>query len=650
MYIATVIPISKGIKNEELSYFTAQKITIGSIVSVPVRSKVIDAIVIDIEDASNLKGSVKDADFQLKKIEKVKGLPPYRVSFFKVCEKMKNYYASKTGNIVNAMLPKFLIERYSEIFHPKIVEIKESESIKGEKLIFQALFEDRLSWYKTLVREAFAKKESIFICLPTEYDINRFYEAFSKGIEKYVYKFHSNTNKKTLIGDFNSAISETHPILIISTGTFLSIPRYDIKTIVVEQEASTSYKQIHRPYTDIRNFAEALAETEQIRIIFGDTLLRPETLHRHDIGELGEIASPLFRLPQVERQIIVDMKNEKTTAGAQSFQTLSQTTKEMIQYAMAKNETVFLFTVRKGLAGFTVCHDCGHTMLCKNCNTPVVLYGSKQKTANKEERDRIFMCNKCGVKESASAKCPKCDSWNLTPLGIGIDKVYEETKLNFPNANIVQIDKETTSSEKEMQNACNSFYSKKGAILIGTELAFFCLKDKVTHSAIISIDGLMSIPSFNINQKILHLIEKLHSITERNLIIQTRVPENLVLKHILTGNVLPLFRDDLKEREAFGYPPFRRLIKITFRGTSRESEKARSYLEEKFEGYDPQIFSAFIDKIRGQYVTNTVLKIDPSIWKFPPKDEVGTETKNLHQKLSSLPPSFSINIDPEDLL
>lgn len=649
MYIATVIPISKGIKKEELSYFTAKNIDIGSIVSVPLRSKNIEGIIMSIESVSNLKGDLKDADFQMKKIEKVVGPPPYRKSFFETCEKIKNYYATSTGAIVNSMLPKFLIENYDSILHQNTID-KKILNIKSEKLIFQALFEDRLSWYRTLIREAFAKKESIFICVPTEYDIHKFYDAFAKGIEQYVYKFHSNINKKNLIRDFNAVVTEVHPILIIGTGTFLSIPRYDIKTIIIEHESGEAYKQIYRPYVDIRNFAEILAETEQIKIIFGDTLLRPETLHRHDEGEIREIASPLFRLPQVERQIIVDMTKEKTNDKIQSFQTLSNTTREMISYALKNNETVFLFTVRKGLAGFTVCHDCGHTLLCKKCNTPVVLYGSKQKTATKEERSRIFMCNKCGTKEDTSTKCPKCESWNLTPLGIGTDRVTEEAREIFPNANIIQVDKDTIKTDKEMKDACDAFYNKKGSIIIGTEMAFFCLKDKITHSAIVSIDGLMSIPSFNINQKILHLIEKLHSITTRNLIIQTRVPENLVLKHILTGNVLPLYRHDLEERKDFGYPPFKRLVKITFKGSSRGSQDAKEYLERKFDKYDPQIFSAFIDKVNNQYIINTVLKVDPKIWPFPPKNEVGNETQDLYQKLISLPPSFSVNIDPEDLL
>ena len=144
-------------------------------------------------------------------------------------------------------------------------------------------------------------------------------------------------------------------------------------------------------------------------------------------------------------------------------------------------------------------------------------------------------------------------------------------------------------------------------------------------------------------------MEKLHETTKRNLIIQTRIPENPILEHILNGNVLPLYREDLKERKQFGYPPFKRLIKITFGGSASETEKARAHIDSLLGGYEPQIFSAFIGKVKGQYTTNTVIKIDPNLWPLPIDDKSISNT-HLRESLRSLPPAFSINVDPEDLL
>ena len=657
MYIVTVIPIQKGFQKENLTYFSPTEIELGSIVTVPLRSKTIDGIVINIENARDQKYDLKKADFQLKKVVGVKGPSPFSQIFFNACEKMKDYTVSNTGTIIKALLPATFLENLKDLRQNKKIEEEigedkkdeEIKNIKQEKLIFQALTTDRLSCYRTLIREAFAKKESIFICVPTRYDIEQLKIELTKGISQYVFSFHGDLSKKVLINTYNSCLNEPHPILIIGTGMFLSIYRSDIKTIIIEHESSDAYKQYARPFIDIRSFAEILSSIEKVKLIFGDTLLRPDTLERHDKGELGEIASPLFRLPQAERQLVVDMKEQVDEKGSKTFTVLSDTTKKMISYAIDHNESVLLFTVRKGLAGVTVCHDCGHTLLCPTCSTPIVLYGSKQRNATKIVNSRIFMCNKCGRKETTEVKCPECSSWNLTPLGIGTDRVYEEVKKLYPNTKIIQMDKETISTDKEAHEKIAEFYKNPGSILIGTEMVFSYINTEVIHSAIISLDGLLSIPSFNITQKILHIIEKLHEITKRNLIIQTRNPENPILEHILNGNVLPLYREDLKERKQFGYPPFKRLIKITFAGTASETEKARSFIDKYLGGYEPQIFSAFIGKVKGQYITNTVIKIDPNLWPLPIDDKKMTST-HLSENLYRLSPTFSINVDPEDLL
>ncbi|MFA7315541.1 MAG: hypothetical protein WC059_01925 [Candidatus Paceibacterota bacterium] len=650
MFILTVIPIKKGVGREYLSYFAGEHVQPGTIVSVPVRSRTIDAIVIEAEPAENLKSSLRSLEYQIKKITKIKGPSPFTPEFFDACVMMKDYAVSTTGAVISALLPQSLIENANELVIPQKKETaEESPILKSEQVIFQALTPDRISWYRTLIREVFAKKQSIFICVPTRYDIERIKEALTKGIEQYVFAFDGSLSKKTLIQNYNACLAMEHPILIIGTGMFLSIPRDDIQTVIIEHESSDAYKQFGRPYLDIRTFAEVYAKRRGIKLILGDTLIRPETLHRHDQGELGEVASPLFRLPHVERQFVIDMKEERDTKGAKLFEILSDKTKKMIAYALEHNESVFLYSLRKGLAGITVCHDCGHTLLCPNCTTPIVLYGSKQRTATKTEGNRVFMCNKCGHKEITEIRCPDCTSWNLTPIGIGADRVYEAVKKEFPTATILSIDKESTPTEKEAREAIKTLQGNKGAILIGTELAFSYLSTPVTHSAIISLDGLLSIPSFNMTQKIIHIIEKLHTLTERNLIIQTRIPDNHILECILSGNVLPLYREDLRERKQFGYPPFRRLIKITFTGTAGETEKARAFLDTLLGEYDPQIFSAFVGKVRGQYVTNTVIKVDPTLWKIPSRENEPREN-HLLSKLLELPPGFSINVDPEDLL
>ena len=110
MYIATVIPIQKGPQKEYLSYFSVNDIPLGSIVSIPVRARILDAIVINMEEVRNVKSDIKNADYQLKKIIKVKGDSPFDKSFFITCQRLKSYTVSNTGSIIKSLLPSIFIE------------------------------------------------------------------------------------------------------------------------------------------------------------------------------------------------------------------------------------------------------------------------------------------------------------------------------------------------------------------------------------------------------------------------------------------------------------------------------------------------------------------------------------------------------------
>ncbi len=646
MYIVTVIPIKKGIHGEYLSYFYSESLDPGTMVIVSIRSKEESAIVIDSEEAVNLKSDIKNREYQLKKIIKVKGDTPFSKNFFIACQIAKKYFVTNTGVVIKSLLPSLFLEKIDKLNKISIPEDIDCPNIH-EKFIFQANEQDRLAFYRTLIREAFAKKESLFICVPTKYDINLFYKELSKGIESFTFLFHLELGPKKIIENYNSAILKDHPILIIGTGVFLSIPRNDVKTIIVEKESSESYKQLTRPYIDIRSFAEILSMVNKIKLIFGDTLLRPETLHRYDQGELCEISSPSYRLFQTDNLEVVDMVNKDGEKN--KFQIISKEVCNLIEETIKKEESLFLFTLRKGLAPMTVCNDCKKILLCPSCSTPIVLYGPKQNKDNKDDRTRIFMCNKCGRKERTEISCPLCNSWNLVPLGVGIDKVALEIKSMFPNVKIFQIDKENVRSAKEAKTIIADFYKTPKSILLGTEMALSFIEDKIYSSAIISLDGLFSIPNFNMGQKIIHLFEKLINITNNKIIVQTRIPDNKILQSIMSGNVLPFLREDINDRKIFGYPPFKRLIKITFDGSSSETEKTRDFLEKNLAEYDPQIFSAFVSKVKGNYITNTVLKVDLEKWPLVEKGQKNIDD-NLYRKLYNLPPSFSVNVDPEDLL
>ena len=61
-FIITVIPITKGVFRDSLSYYSAEKMATGNIVAVPLRGREIKALVISCESASKII-SIKSREF-----------------------------------------------------------------------------------------------------------------------------------------------------------------------------------------------------------------------------------------------------------------------------------------------------------------------------------------------------------------------------------------------------------------------------------------------------------------------------------------------------------------------------------------------------------------------------------------------------------
>ena len=365
-------------------------------------------------------------------------------------------------------------------------------------------------------------------------------------------------------------------------------------------------------------------------------MLRYETIGRALLDSLSPLHSPSYRV-NFDGEIIIPERREK-------FEILTEESIYEIDATLEKKKNVFIFSLRKGLATETICKDCGNTVNCEKCMAPAVLYLSK------DGKKRMFSCNRCKRRLDAETKCNNCGSWNLIPLGIGTDTVFEEVRRLFPKNKILKLDKEIAVNKKGAENIVNEFEKSTGAILVGTEMAFSYLEDKVPLSIIASFDSLWSIPNFKISEKIIQILLGMVEKTSKKIIIQTKNGNDPTITAFKDQNLLSFVRGELEDRKNLGYPPFKRFIKITHTGTQEEASRARDVLGEVLSEYEPDIFSGFIARAFGKYVTNAVIKIDRQKWSLPEISSGSSIDENLLARLQTLPPAFQVFIDPEDLL
>jgi primosomal protein N' len=643
MYLIEVIPFARGIAKDSLSYFSKDSFTPGSLVTIPLRSKSIYGLVLASREISQVKSEIKDATFALKKITAKKSSAFLLAGFLKTIDQISEYYVASKGAVLFTLLPKVLCENLPTIDSPLKSSPPEEEGNKGlkpEKYLLQASEEERYGHFKSIVREEFAKGRSVYLTLATTEQLEKAAKILERGIGQYTFLLHNGLNKKELLDTWKNAIEMEHPILIIGTAQFLHLPRPDIKTIIIEKENSGSWKQQGRPYLDLRTFAVMLAENIGARIILADTVLRIETIAKLKDGTFSEFVAMKWRPLSDASEEVVDMRvfSRGGVSESTSFVMISPQVKEMILDNKKNNEFMFVYATRRGLAPSVICGDCGTTVVCKVCDTSLVLHGSRGSDAENESSN-YFLCHKCGSNENTEEFCRVCQSWKLYSVGIGSERVEAALTKEFEDVKIFRLDSDSAPTNKKAHEIISKWSNSPGSVLIGTERTLNFLNRKADNSAIISIDPLFALPDWRMNEKVFLLLTSIRLETTRKIIMQTRI-DSPIIDFARKGNVLDFYRSELGKREKFNYPPFITLIKLTVEGSGDQIETEVTRVTEVLELWSPKKFQSLAGTSHGKVRMNILLRLPKNTWP----------DKKLYTVLQDLPPFWSINVDPDNLM
>ena len=131
-------------------------------------------------------------------------------------------------------------------------------------------------------------------------------------------------------------------------------------------------------------------------------------------------------------------------------------------------------------------------------------------------------------------------------------------------------------------------------------------------------------------------------------LIQSYNPKNCAIQAIAQNNDQLFYRQEIKNRAHFFYPPFSHLVKLTIKHKNNTFAKEQAQIlkakldraiikvPDKIKILGPA--PGFIPKIKNQYIWQIILKTDP---KIMPK---------LPILLGIIPKFWLIDIDPENLL
>lgn len=599
MKVLNVAPLANGIPYEELSYFSKDDISSGDLVEINIRRRVCKALVLDAHDAKEEKQSLRHASFGLKKITKVVTKQFLHPKLWNALSYSSSYLLQPLGNIIYDLLSEKSFEKLKPCTIPE-------EGRGFEILLLEQSYENRITRYKTTIRELFSKKRSLVMFFPTITDLEYAREELARGIDEYVITLHSGLTEKQYKEAQKQIYENEHPLVILSTPSIIPWARKDLGLIIIEREHSHYYYTHGDNGYDMRFVIEQLAHASNTPCLLGSHMLSLRAHMFFKQRDAHEVIPLQFRNDSPIQ--IVPMTDENKSASPY----LSRITLSILHNAkLSKHGHYFLYAHRKGMYPTTVCSDCGELFTCQKCHRPYVLH--------KIAGMRTYVCHGCEnivqLNEDTTLSCRNCGGWRMATLGIATTGVEEELKrLGIP---IFVIDGERTPTKPKVKKVYREWLESPYGVLIGTEMA-----NNVLESAdgiiILSLDSLFSLPEYRTDEKVLNLVtEMAEKIKTPNnddnlsgrLILQTRLKNIPVIKQLIAPSFREVYDTLLKEREQFLLPPYYTVIKASFNNLL---DDMRNRMEQELEPYTVEWFE------QGRGVTLLFIHIKETEWANNP--------------------------------
>ena len=399
--------------------------------------------------------------------------------------------------------------------------------------------------------------------------------------------------------------------LVIGVRSSVLLPLPRLALVVIDEEHENSFKQSDSaPRYQARDTAIVLASFYGAKCVLGSATPSMESYFNAQSGKYGLVTLTEryggVSLPQV---LISDTLRSARRGEKRSH--FNKLLLDRIDEAMVQGQQVMLFQNRRGFSPFVECGQCGWTATCPDCNVTLTYHKS----------DHSLRCHYCGYHTSLPACCPSCWADDLQPRGFGTEKIEEALADIFPHAVIDRLDADTSRSPQSYRRIISAFERGDTDILIGTQMITKGFDfDRVALVGILNADNLLNYPDFRAGERAFQLMMQVGGRAGRRseqgeVVIQTSQPGHPVLEQVRRGDYEAMARMQLAERRSFLYPPYCRLIALTLRhrdkallweAAARLGDELRRIFGRRVLGPE----APPVDRIRGQYLTRFLLKIE----------------------------------------
>lgn len=243
-----------------------------------------------------------------------------------------------------------------------------------------------------------------------------------------------------------------------------------------------------------------------------------------------------------------------------------------VESVIKENKKILVFLNRRWEAGTLICKDCSYQAKCGECDIAMSVH---------KYPSELLICNSCDRIEQIPIICPKCKWSNLQKIWVWTQKIEQYLNGIFKNKKISRLD-----SDKIKKEWINIEDIKSSDIIISTEIVNTISFDNLWLVVFPLFEWELVIWDYDIEEKIYNNIVQ-NIKRGADIIIQTYIPKNQLLKTITEWNYKEFLINSLEERKKFSYPPYNDLvhISISWRDKEKLAEFSENFLN-KIKGFD----------------------------------------------------------------
>ena len=416
--------------------------------------------------------------------------------------------------------------------------------------------------YFERIKEIISEKKQVLVLLPEIFLTNQFQERFKDffGFEPCVWHSKITPKNKDIIWQ---GIIKNKIRLIIGARSALLLPFKKLGLIIVDEEHDASYKQEVGVIYNARDMAIVRASKEDIPINLVTSIPSLETFNNIKNKKYNiTIIKKRFNNYPFPQTKIINLNLEKLKKNY-----IAKETEKLVKIYLEKKNQILFFLNRRGYSPFLVCKKCGFKHSCPDCS----IYLTYHKFSEK------LICHQCGHQANLEKKCQEVnEKCNFIMYGPGVEKIFEELKIKFPDKKIKIFSSDYLSNKKVRENIFSEIKNNKIDILIGTQMISKGFNFSKLN-CIVVIDADFSGKGYDLRttEKNIQLYNQLSGragrFSSKSLVIyQTITPQHITLKDIINNNPKLFLENELQVRKENNLPPFRKLIAIIVSSNVKE--------------------------------------------------------------------------------